>query len=354
MASENRASAHSLIEALEQDASRYDFFEALRIIESQFQSQPRLGTSIKVSDDPVRFAQPPELQFPASTLSTYTVETNGIRRLEVNFFGLFGSHGALPLHLTEFARERLRHHHDPTFARFADIFHHRMICLFYRAWANARPTVSYDRPDSDRFAFYVGSLLGIGGEASRKRDALTDCAKLFYAGHFSGQTKSPEGLQAIIADVLSINVHIEEFIGEWMEIQQNEHTRLGYSPEVATLGQSALLGGFVWGCQHKFRIVLGPLKLGQYLALLPGAEALAELTAMVRNYIGDELVWDAKLILKKQDVPIELMLGQTLEPNHISMNGMARLGWSMWLGPRSCQHDADDLTLNPFFRPCSA
>jgi type VI secretion system protein ImpH len=353
MASENRASAHHLTQGLLQDASGYDFFEALRLIESQYQHQPRLGTSVKVSDDPVRFGQPPELQFPASTLSAFTLDEKGLPHLSVNFLGLFGPHGALPLHLTEFARERIRHFHDHTFARFADIFHHRMISLFYRAWANARPTVSYDRPESDRFAFYVGSLLGIGDEANRKRDALTDRAKLFYAGHFSAQTKSPEGLKAIIADVLSIDVQIEEFIGEWMEIQPSEHTRLGYSPEVASLGQSALLGGFVWGCQHKFRVILGPLKLGQYLALLPGAEALSQLTAMVRNYIGDELVWDVKLILKKQDVPTELMLGTSIEPNLNCMNGEARLGWSMWLGPRTSSQDAGDLTLNPFFKPCS-
>jgi type VI secretion system protein ImpH len=353
MASENRASAHHLTEALIQDASGYDFFEALRLIEAQYQHQPRLGTSVKVSDDPVRFGQPPELQFPISTLSTYTLDENGLPHLGVNFFGLFGPHGALPLHLTEFARERIRHFHDYTFSRFADIFHHRMISLYYRSWANARPTVSYDRPEADRFAFYIGSLLGIGGEANRKRDALADRAKLYYAGHFSAQTKSPEGLKAIIADVLSVDVQIEEFIGEWMEIQPSEYTRLGYSQEVASLGQSALLGGYVWGCQHKFRVILGPLKLGQYLALLPGAEALSKLTAMVRNYIGDELVWDAKLILKKQDVPTELMLGTSIEPNLNSMNGEARLGWSMWLGPRPSSHDADDLTLNPFFKPCS-
>lgn len=354
MASENRASAHHLTEALLQDASGYDFFEALRLIESQYRHQPRLGTSIKVNDDPVRFGQPPELHFPTSALSAYTLDEKAIPHLGVNFFGLFGPHGALPLHLTEFARERKRHFHDHTFARFADIFHHRMISLFYRAWANARPTVSYDRPEADRFAFYVGTLLGIGGEATRKRDALEDRAKLFYAGHFSAQTKSPEGLRAIIADLLSISVQIEEFIGEWMEIQPTEHTRLGFSPEVATLGQSALLGGFVWGCQHKFRLVLGPLKLNQYWALLPGAKALTQLTAIVRNFIGDELVWDAKLILKKQEVPTELILGTPMESNLISMNGEARLGWSMWLGPRPGSHDADDLTLNPFFKPYSA
>lgn len=350
MAGKNRTPPHRLIEELEEAAYRFDFFEAVRLIESINRDKPKLGTGIKASDDAVRFSQEPEMQFPASALSSYSSDGAGAPRLAVNFFGLFGPNGALPLHITEYARERLRHHHDPTFARFADIFHHRMIGLFYRAWANARPAVAYDRPESDRFAFYIGSLLGIGGSASRNRDALADRAKLFYSGHFSAQTKCPDGLQAIISDVLCIEVRIEEFIGEWMEIQQSEHTRLGYSPHVASLGQSALLGAFVWGCQHKFRLVLGPLPLHRYLSLLPGAGALSQLTAIVRNYVGDEMVWDANLILKQDQVPAELALGKPKQTNQSSMNGAAQLGWSMWLGPRPGNRDADELMLNPFIK----
>jgi len=350
MASENRTTSHVMISELEKDPYSFDFFEAMRLIETLNPDKPRLGSGIKASDDAIRLSQEPELQFPASALSSFTIGGHGVPRLAVNFFGLFGPNGALPLHLTEYARERLRHHHDATFARFADIFHHRMISLFYRAWANARPTVAYDRPDSDRFAFYVGSLLGISGKSYCNRDKFLDRAKLFYSGHLSSQTKSPDGLLAIIADVLSIKLQIEEFVGEWMEIQQIDHSRLGYSAEVATLGQSVLLGAAVWGCQHKFRIVLGPLKLEQYLSLLPGADALAQLIAIVRNYLGDEFIWDAKLILKNEEVPAELALGKPSVSNTASMNGTARLGWSMWLGPRPCKHDADDLTLNPFFK----
>ncbi|NOU14204.1 MAG: type VI secretion system baseplate subunit TssG [Methylococcaceae bacterium] len=350
MASENRTSTHPLIAELEEAAYRFDFFEALRLIESLNPDKPRLGTGIKARDDAVRLSQEPEMQFAPSALSSYSVGNKGVPRLAVNFFGLFGPNGALPLHLTEYARERLRHHHDPTFARFADIFHHRMISLFYRAWANVRPTVTYDRPESDRFEFYVGSLMGISGEAYHNRDTLSDRAKLFYSGHYASQTKNPEGLLAIIADILSIKVQLEEFVGEWMEIQQKDYSRLGYTPDIATLGQSVLLGAYVWGCQHKFRLVLGPLRLEQYLSLLPGAVALAQLVSIVRNYLGDELVWDAKMILKREEVPAELVLGTSLLPRASSLNGNARLGWSMWLGPRPDRHDADDLTLNPFFK----
>ncbi len=345
MASENRQSAYALIEQLEQAAERFDFFAALRLIDAINQDKPMLGTGIKASDDAVRLGQDPELQFMGSSLSSYTPQDSGKPRLAVNFFGLFGPHGALPLHLTEYARERMRFHHDATFVRFADIFHQRMLCLFYRAWANSRPTVAYDRPASDRFAFYTGALMGIGGPAFRDRDALHDHGKLFYVGHLASQTKCPDNLQAMITEVLGIRVLIQEFVGEWMRIDPSEHSSLGLSPRVATLGQSVILGSSVWGCQHKFRMLLGPLTLSQYESLLPGALGLTLLTAIVRNYVGDELVWDANLVLKQNEVPAELALGAPPRPTKTSMNGTARLGWTTWLGPRPSRRDANDLIL---------
>jgi type VI secretion system protein ImpH len=349
MAGENRMSAHDLKHELESSAQRFDFFEAMRLIEAWNPHMPRLGAGLKAEQDPVRLAQDPEMDFAASSLARFTRGQHDT--LAVNFMGLFGPNGPLPLHLTEFARERLRHHHDPTFARFVDIFHHRMISLFYRAWANSRPTVSYDRPESDRFSFYVGALLGIGGPAFAQRDALADRAKYFYASHFAGQSQHPEGLRAIIKDVLQLAVRIKEFVGEWMPIQISEQTRLGWSADLASLGQSAVIGQSVWSCQHKFRLVLGPMSRAQYLDLLPGGVALAQLAAIVRNYVGDEYVWDAQLLLETDEVPEELVLGRsTQEAAALSMNGTAQLGWSMWLGPRHNALDADDLLLNPYTR----
>lgn len=345
-------SAHGLKRDFETSADDFDFFAALRLIECWNMQQPRIGSGTKASDDPVRFGQEPELLFRGTSLAGYWPGdgATGKPRLAVNFMGLFGPHGALPLHLTEFARERIRHQHDSTIAGFADIFHHRMISLFYRAWAAARPTVNYDRPESDLFSFYVGSLLGVSGTAFQERDDLADRAKLFYAGHFAGQTKHPEGLRAIITDILQLPVRIQEFVGEWMAIQQTEQTRLGISAELATLGQSALLGASVWGCQHKFRVRLGSMTLSQYLGLLPGGTGLPQLVAIVRNYIGDEMVWDAQLSLEFQEVPEEIVLGKAGDADIRHLDGNAQLGWSMWLGPRHTKNDADDLRLNPFIK----
>ena len=142
---------------------RFGFFQALRLIECLYRDAPRLGMSRRPGEDPVRLGQDTSMSFESASLSAFEPKTEGrTHRLLVRLFGLLGPNGPLPLHLTEYAQERLRKHKDPSFVRFLDIFHHRMLSLFYRAWANNEPTVSFDRPESDRFADYVGSLEGIG------------------------------------------------------------------------------------------------------------------------------------------------------------------------------------------------
>lgn len=336
MADPDRAAPHPLNEVLWRTPWRFDFFEALRRIECQHPDKPRLGTARKVGDDPVRLGQEVELDFPPSTLATARVG-DGSRpaRLGVRFLGLFGPQGPLPLHLTEYVRERLRHRGDRSFAAFADVFHHRMLCLFYRAWASARPTVGYDRPESDPFARYFGALFGCAAPALRNRDAMPDRAKLYFSGLLACGTKHADGLCALIGEFFGLPVAVREFVGEWMAIPPGEQTRLGASPRNSALGRSVLVGARVWGCQHKFRVVLGPMGFTSYRGLLPGEAGLRELVALVLNYAGLEWVFDVNLILCREEVPA------------LRLDGTVQLGWTSWLGERTGKGDADDLVLDP-------
>ncbi|MBE0618104.1 MAG: type VI secretion system baseplate subunit TssG, partial [Proteobacteria bacterium] len=157
-------------QALEREPYRFGFFQALRRLECAYRDKSRLGETARPAGDPVRLGQEPSLTFAPSTLASFSTGGEGRpSRLEILFLGLFGPNGPLPLHLTEYARSRLRNYDDPTFARFADLFHHRLLSLFYRAWANAQPVVQFDRPESDRFALYVGALCGLGMPSVRGR-----------------------------------------------------------------------------------------------------------------------------------------------------------------------------------------
>ena len=336
MASDDRSPTDRLedLGELEREAYRFGFFEAMRLLDCAFHDQPRTGEAQRPRDEPVRIGQEPSLFFPAGALSSFKRRA-GTWQLLTHFFGLFGPNGAVPLHLTEYTYGRLHRERDETFARFVDIFHHRMASLFYRAWANSQPTVSLDRPEQDRFADYVGSLFGIGMDSLQDRDAMPDHAKLFFAGHFACQTRHPDGLCSVLESFFQIPVRILEFVGHWIPLPEDCRFVLGHSPRTGELGISTTIGDRLWDRQQKFRIELGPLTRADYCRFLPGAASLERLTAVVRNYLGDEWLWDLRLILAQNEVP-PFVLGQSTQ-----------LGWTMWLISDKARDDSRDLVLAP-------
>ena len=321
---------------------RHDFFQVLRRVEAHHPDKPRLGTARRPVDEPVRLGQATEMAFAPSSLSAVSLnDRSGKPRIEVRFFGLFGPNGPLPLHLTGYARERRMHKGDETFARFADLFHHRLLLLFYRAWAQAQPTVSFDRPQEDRFADYVGAMIGVGGAPWRARDAAPDHARLAFAGVLSRQARNADGLAHLLSGFLRMQVRVEQFVGRWMPLPEAERSRIGRraaSRRMATaqLGQSAVLGRAVFDRQHHFRVHIGPLSLAAFEALLPVGRALPALQALLTHYAGLEYGWDLRLELDKTQTP----------PCRPGISG--RLGWTTWLGaPPGSQSAALTLQIRP-------
>ncbi len=334
------ATAADVFRAIADEPHRWDFYQAMRLIDARHPDKPRLGTARRPVDEPVRLGQAPDLSFaPTSIAGLHPADRSGRPRMEVRFFGLFGPNGPLPLHMTAYARERKLHKGDETLVRFADIFHHRLLLLFYRAWAQSHPTVSLDRPGEDRFADYVGSLIGAGGPERLARDAAPDHARLAFAGVLSRQVRNADGLARLLSDFLGKQARVEQFVGRWMPLPEAERTRIGRRGvsrrrSTSQLGASAVLGRTVFDRQHHFRIHIGPLDLRAFEALLPVGSALPALQALVKLYVGLEFGWDLRLELDRAQVP-------ACQPGRYG-----RLGWTTWLGaPRGGRPAA--LNLDP-------
>jgi type VI secretion system protein ImpH len=321
---------------LEREAARMDFYQVLRLLEAAHPEQPRIGASLRPRDDVVRFGQEPSLSFQPAALAGFTRAGGEARaRLAVNFFGLLGANGPLPTHLTEYTRDRLRNGGDGTMLAFLDVFHHRLLSLFYRARASAEPAISLDRPEADRFGDFVGSLFGIGAPAMRGRDDIGDFAKLHFAGLLANKSRPASGLVAILSGYFGLPVRIEQFAGHWMRLPPDVQTRVGRQEAGNRLGISSVLGKSVWDVQHRFRIVIGPMGYGDYQRLLPGGDSMRRLAAWVRTYAGLALDWDVRLVLRKEETP-PLRLGAGV-----------RLGWSTWPAGRTPASDRDQLLINP-------
>ncbi|MCG5077024.1 type VI secretion system baseplate subunit TssG [Paraburkholderia tagetis] len=324
----------------------HDLFHLLRRLDAQAAPHPRLGRAWSPSDEPVRIGQQPSLAFaPASVASANSNAGAGdepLPHLSIHGFGLFGPNGPLPLHLTEFARNRLRNHDDPVLCAFADLFHHRLTLLFYRAWADAQPTVSADRNGHSSFDHYVACLAHLGLASLPHGQTPSPHALYGMTGRLVRKARDAHGLQQILAAWLGMPVRVVEWVPQWITLERRDRVVLGPAAPGARLGEGAMIGAAVRDASSKFEIRVGQLTLEQFRALLPGTPTMHELAAWVRAYVGCEFAWDVRLVLAN-DAIVPISLGDTTP-----------LGWGSWLGARASAPDtaqgescADDFVYSP-------
>lgn len=324
----------SLLERLAKAAYRFEFHATMRRLEALFPELPRLGEAVRPSDEPVRVGQEATLSFAPSELSGFTQGEQGSpSQMTVGFLGLMGPNGPLPLHFTEYARQRIRHVGDRTLTAFFNLFNHRMLLLFHRAWSQVEPTVMQDRPKARRFETYLGSLMGIGLSEFQDRGTVPDHVMLQYVGWFANPVRSAEGLRAILSDYFEVPVAIEEFQGEWLELPMESRLQIGGPPEVCALGRGTILGRRAYAVQSRFRVVFGPLSAQTYARFLPGSVSLTRVKDFVRAYAGDELAWDLRLKLR-EDATSQIRLG-----------GTQRLSYNARLGKKPA---GTDVVIDPF------
>jgi type VI secretion system protein ImpH len=344
-AADRDAALAGLFRALGAAPREHDFFAVLRHVEALRPELPRIGVALRPAQEVLRLGQDPELDFAPSALESFTIGARSAPRLGVRFFGLLGPQGPMPLHFTEYVRERLRFRGDATLARFLDIFHHRLLALFYRAWADAQPTVHHDRPGSDRFGAWLGASFGAADAGPTPRE-LPERARLFQAGLLGSRSRHAEGLVKLLRQYFQVPVRVEQHVPQWLVLDRDDRSRLGFScsrPErrdaiAPQLGVSATSGSKCRDRQYKFRIALGPLTLARYHDFLPGGPAWSRLREWVQHYAGLDLRWDVELALAADQVP-EPRLGRAV-----------RLGVSAWIGHRGDaqrSRDRNDLRLRP-------
>ncbi len=321
----------NFIQALTEAPWHYDFYQALRRLECLNPDKPRIGRALRPADEPVRLGQEPSVSFAQSSLAHVAPAKDGRPpRLEVRFFGLLGPNGPMPLHITEYARSRILHAGDPTLARFLDMLQHRYLAMFYRAWADAQPTVSLDRPKHDRFGIWLGSLGGMGTPAVRRRDALPDFAKLHFISLLNRQIRNAEGLGKLLGGFFRVPVAGEQFVGRWYPLPEDQRTRLGGAN--AALGKTALAGERVWQRNLRVRVHIGPLPRATYHAFLPGGELAAALEKLLSLATGSQFEYEIRPILRAADV----------QPVQLTSRAQVRLGFDTFVVSRPVTEDRAD------------
>ena len=349
MASESGTSNTDLIESdlkesvvgekLRQEPFRFDFFQAVRLLEKLFPERTPVGRFSHPAREVARFGVHNSLAFPASQIQSmeWPEEEDGAPSMTVNFMGLTGPEGTLPNPYTSLIIERLRAS-DASLRDFLDIFNHRWISLFYRAWRKYRFDVSAERDERDRFSRHLLSLLGLGTDDLQDRLAVPDDSLIYYSGLLSQRPRSAQALCQILTDYFAVPVKIEQFAGAWYRLDPSACCCFsdGFN-DSECLGLGAVVGDEVWSQQSKIRIILGPLPLEKYLEFLPDGSNWPPLCSWVRFFSNEELDFEVKLILEREDVPAcELGADDLSRP---------QLGWVSWLKSKPLGRDPDDTVL---------
>ena len=349
MAAQGGTDATSLKRLVTEQTGRFEFFQAVRLLHRIFAHRAPVGYASDPEREALRFRSSLDFGFPPTEIrrmdegigrrSVGPGESDGEadeRPLEmtVAFMGVAtpSSFGSLPLRYTEHIRDQERDGHG-AIRDFLDLFNHRFISLFYRAWEKHNLPVSHERKERGKVEEVLYSLMGLGQGSLAGRLALPDRALLFRAGLLGRKPLTASCLERLIQSYFDAPAEVTPFMPRWHQLAEEDRTRLGGAN--TRLGDEAVLGDTVHLIQHGFRVKLGPLRWNLFKDLLPVGSGFSALVDLVRLAVGSELEFDIQLIQGAANVP-ELRLSSDPGEN-------AYLGWSSWLKSRPFDHDPSDV-----------
>lgn len=336
-----------LIEQLVQAPHRFEFLQAVRLLDGLFRhdSTGRTHGADAVSDR-IRFRNTLHQGFAPAEIEALEVwhdatdDRDGparLRKVEITPYciGLLGTHGVLPAHYTERISERERYYRDRAARALLDIFANRAIGQFYLAWKKYRLPLQYESDRRNRFLPLVLSVAGLGFDALRDRmrtgpGGVEDEAIARVASLLSQHPLSAKALERILAGHFRIPVRVEQFVGAWYVLPDEQRTALG--GRNAALGRTALAGGRVWQRNLRVRLHLGPLSAADYHAFLPGGESAAALAKLLMLATGHQFEYEICPCLRAEDVP----------PATLDVGKPIRLGRDTFLASRPLARDRAD------------
>jgi len=289
-----------------------DFFELVRRLDSE---RNAVGQSRLFQDEKVRFGQNPYLCFPKTTIDRIA-EKDDLVRIFVNFMGLTGANGPMPLEFTSFVNQRAHNEYDFSPCRFLDIINHRFIGLFYRAWKHHEQTVTADHPKDDMVATILKNISGRGCDLKSARD--TADAEIFNADIFGLKSKSAAGLEALLQRHFHLPLHIREHQVGKVPIAR-EFRCIPGKRGCSELGKSIQLGRFCWSNSYLFQITTEVISYEKSLEFMPGTNGFDTMARLIFSYLDRPLRYDFTLNVDKRTLP---------EP---CLNGSLALGRGIWL-----------------------
>jgi type VI secretion system protein ImpH len=359
MATARGRESADLGEQLQDEPYRFNFFQAVRLLERLMRERARhdphalrqpVGGDVAPQTEVVRFRALPALSFPPAAVTQLRTTEGNNRPAEmlVAFLGLTGPMGVLPEHYTALLLRRLRDK-DTSLRDLLDLFHHRLVSLFYRAWEKYRLPAAYERSrldpsgqDADQVTPALYSLVGLGTAGLRGHQEVADEVFLYYSGHFAHHPRSAGALELMLGDHFRLPVRVHPFEGRWLLLGPDDQSRLPEGEERRgqhdQLGFDVVIGDRIWDVQGKFRLRLGPLTYEQFRRFFPaGGQSLRPFCELTRSYVGMQFVFDLQLVLLPDEVPWPQL---TMDDD-----GGPYLGWDTWVRSEPFTQEVEDAVL---------
>lgn len=320
MARTNRKSAPPIKDILFLEPYRFEFHQAIKLLEYLYPKAAPFGETINPLQEVVTVKSRVYLESMASdiySLEKIPLTLDSPPILNVNFMGIAGIQGPLPFPYTEMLIQRIRNG-DTSLKDFLDIFNHRLTSILHRIRKQYMISLNSVVPEKTEIAVGLKAIIGIGQPALENRLRVPDRSLLDYAGLYWSHPRSAKGLEAILKSYFNIPLSVECCVGQWHALAENQVTRIGLTGQWQRLGQGAALGIRVWDQMNHFRLHLGPLDVEKLDVFLPSGKGFERLKSLTELYVGPSMSFSVHYVAKN--------------PPSTVLKDKAYLGWRSWLG----------------------
>lgn len=316
--------AHSRLSILLKDEIwRANFYRFCQLLEEENPDGPRLGSSDKLTADPVRFRPWPGMGFPVSELRA--VERDAAHpeapvTIRTTFLGLYGVDSPLPTaYLDDIATRR--EGHEATMA-FLDIFSHRIITQYYRIWRKYAYPATFEAGGTDAISQCLLGLVGLGIPGTAEKVATPVSRFLALLGALRLPTRNTEGIGQLVHLLApDTHAHVVTPYPIWKAVVPR--SKLDKANRVH-LAQRAVLGKHGKEACSRILLQLATDNPQEAKAWLPGGQLHTDLMVLLRVYLG-----------YRTDVTLRLTMPVTILPEpRLSKKQRVQLGYTGILGLR--------------------
>ena len=285
---------------------KYSFFQAIKLLHRLSPHSAPLGELGPVAKEAIRLRHDPRLIFASGDVSSIREYEDGRFEVRSTFLGLTGASSPLATALCEdLARvddeetERLRD--------FYDLFHHRLLSLFYRAWKKYRFAAGFRTGGADPFTRRALAFVGTDLWGSVSPRGLPPMVQLALAPVLSQRTRSARMLELLLARMFDdVPVRVISFIQRRVRIPDNQRVSLGRVR--TTLNEDFTVGTHVIDQTGRFRVHVGPASYEICQALMPGGSHYASLRDVVAQFTRGILEAELEVELA-EDASFSFQLG---------------------------------------------